>query len=95
MRFVELRPLIEIHYDTNVFKGIPAWGYEFLLSRSAKDCLAMISESNHLNEWLLGKKEKIDRRRKRQEGGDGQKRKNGSGEIDTRKNKRGKGGRGR
>ena len=55
MRFVELRPLIEIHYDTNNFKGIPAWGYEFLLSRSAKDCLAMISESNHLNKWTFGK----------------------------------------
>ena len=53
--FAELRPLIEVHYDTNNFKGIPAWGYEFLLSQGAKDCLAMISESNHLNEWTLGK----------------------------------------
>ena len=56
VRFAELRPLLEIHYDTNNFKGIPAWGYEFLLSRGAKDCLAMISESNDLNEWTLGKR---------------------------------------
>ena len=55
MRFAELCPQLEIHYDTNNFKGIPAWGYEFPLSRGAKDCLAMISESNHLNEWTLGK----------------------------------------
>ena len=55
VRFPELPPLLEIHYDANNFKGIPAWGYEFLLSRGAKDCLAMISESNHLNEWTLGK----------------------------------------
>ena len=55
VHFAELRLLLEIHYDTNNFKGIPAWGYEFLLSRGAKDCLAMISESNHLNEWTLGK----------------------------------------
>ena len=47
MRFAELRHLLEIRYDTNNFKEIPAWGYEFLLSQGAKDCLAMISESNH------------------------------------------------
>ena len=55
MRFAELRPLIEIHYDTNNLKEMTAWEYEFLLSRGAKDCLAMISVSNHLNEWTLGK----------------------------------------
>ena len=55
VHFAELRPLLEIHCDTNNFKRIPAWGYEFLLSRGAKDCLAMISESNHLNEWALEK----------------------------------------
>ena len=55
MRFAELCPQLEIHYDKNNFKGIPAWGYEYLLSRGAKDGLAMISESNHLNEWTLGK----------------------------------------
>ena len=55
MRFSELCLQLEIHYDTNNFKGIPAWEYEFLLSRGAKDRLAMISESNHLNEWTLGK----------------------------------------
>ena len=49
VRFAEQRLFLEIHYDTNNFKGFPAWGYEFLLSRGAKDCLAMISESNHLN----------------------------------------------
>ena len=58
MRFVELFPQLEIHYYTNNFKGIPAWGYEFLLSRGAKDCLAMISESNHLNEWTFEKGKK-------------------------------------
>ena len=59
VRFAELRPLLEIRYDTNNFTGIPAWGYEFLLSRSAKDCLAMISESNHFNEWTLGKEKRF------------------------------------
>ena len=55
MRFAELCPQLEIHYDTNNFNIIPAWGYEFLLSRGAKDCLAMMSESNHLNDSTLGK----------------------------------------
>ena len=31
VRFAKVRPLLETHYDTNNFKGIPAWGYEFLL----------------------------------------------------------------
>ena len=41
-------------YDTNNCKGLLAiaWGYKFLQSWGAKDCLAM----NHLNEWTLGKR---------------------------------------